>query len=318
MKPPVDGFRAGRILAAGLILALAGGGFDAAGTPVRGDRESGALTRLAGSLLAEDPGVQADFAAIAVGEVIRVHELELDRLSVPGQVSRREIAKQYRWARALEAFLDDLYLARDELDQGVPVELVVAPPAPVQLLVGERLVELSSPRIENPTSLESDIVALFCEGFPCDLAVLEPPEPPPQRPVGGWSFRAGMGSTFETPDGLGFMFTDVRRRSEKEAACRKVHAELNRLADALAREQRRGRRVDFEVLSLESPGRGDNQRIVTTRSGSRMRMDLPVLARAPAVVEVAREWLRARAEGRSHRQLFPRSDLLLAELLGRG
>ena len=127
-----------------------------------------------------------------------------------------------------------------------------------------------------------------------------------------------MGSTFETPDGLGFMFTDVRRRGAKEAACRKVHAELNRLADALAREQRRGRRVDFEVLSLESPGRGDNQRIVTSRGGARMRIDLPALARAPAVVEVAREWLRARAQGRDHRQLFPRSDLLLAGLLERG
>ena len=69
------------------------------------------------------------------------------------------------------------------------------------------------------------------------------------------------------------------------------------------------------MLALVSPGAGDDERVVLSRDGARLRMDLPALSRAPAVVEIAREWLRARVLGRSHRQLFPRSERLLAGLL---
>lgn len=277
------------------------------------------LVRLAASVVDEIGEVQADFAAVALGEVIRAYETEFERLSVPGQVSRKELARQSRWALSLERFLEQLYLARDELDDGAPVRILVAPPSPVQFLIGESLVEVSSPRIETRGSLEAEIVAQYCELFLCDPEILASQAQLQRaaRPVGGWSFRAGMGSTFETPDGLGFMFADVRGRGAKEAACRKVHAELKRLADALLAARRRGLAVEFEVLALEPPGDGVNHRVLLSRAGGQLLIDLPVLTRAPAVVEVAREWLRARVLGRRHRQLFPRSDLLLAGLLSR-
>ena len=52
---------------------------------------------------------------------------------MPGQVSRGEIAKQTRWGSALTRFLDELYIARDGLDAVMPVELLVSPPAAVQM-----------------------------------------------------------------------------------------------------------------------------------------------------------------------------------------
>lgn len=300
-------------LGLGLLASFACQG--AVGAAMQPARET--LVRLAASVASESDGAQADFAAVALVAVIRAYETEFERLSVPGQVSRRELARQSRWALSLERFLEELHAALEELDAGAPVRILVAPPAAVQLLVGERLVEVSSPRIAGPEDLDAEIVARFCESFPCDPQILESQlrSREPAALEGGWSFRAGMGSTFETPDGLGFMFADVHGRGVKEAVCRKLHAELMRLADALGVAQRRGRAIDFDVLTLESPGRGDNQRVVLSRDGARLRMDLPTLGRVPAVVEVAREWLRARAQGRPHRQLFPRSDLLLAGLL---
>ena len=68
----------------------------------------GVLSRLASTLEAEPEAVRADFAAVALSEMITAYELEFDKLSVAGQVSRAEIVKQARWARALQQFLDEL------------------------------------------------------------------------------------------------------------------------------------------------------------------------------------------------------------------
>lgn len=281
---------------------------------------TGRLDRLAASLQDEPAAVQSDFAAVALEQVILAHELEFGRLSLPGQVSRRELAKQMRWASALKAFLEDLYAVRDELDAGAEVEVLVAPPAPVQLLVGQRLVPLTAPRIDDPGALDSAIVELYCTAFPCDPALLEPPATQDDpaavtAETGGWSFRDGLGSTYETVDGLGFMFPDVRRRVAKEQACLQVREALLRLVAVLAADRAAGRAVDWESLAVEPPAQGDARRVLVRTSGALLRLELPALARAPGVLAIAREWIRARVEGRDYRQLIPRADLMLAGLL---
>ena len=277
----------------------------------------GMLTRLAITLEAEPQGVRADFAAVALSEMIAAYELEFDKLSLPGQVSRAEIAKQARWARAVQQFLAELYAARDELDAGAAVELIVSPPAAVQFMVGERMLAVASPRIDNPQSIEQQIVQVYCDSFACDPQILEPLEPAAEKLAkrGGWSFAAGQGSTYETNDGLGFMFTDVRERSRKERICLQLGEELNRLSMALASARRRGQMVDVQALRINASGRGDDQLVVLSTTGNTLRLHLPALLDAPDVVEVARNWIAARSKGVAYRQRFPRAERLMAKLL---
>jgi hypothetical protein len=130
--------------------------------------------------------------------------------------------------------------------------------------------------------------------------------------VGGWSFRDGHGSTYETVDGLGFMFSDVRHRGVKETACRQVRDDLLRLVEALAAWRRP---VDFDLMRLEVAPGGRAARVILTRQGASLSVELPALSRAPGVLEVARDWVHARVSGREYHQLFPRAELLLAGLL---
>lgn len=277
----------------------------------------GVLSRLARTLETEPEAVRGDFAAVALSEMIIAYELEFDNLSVPGQVSRAEIAKQARWARALQQYLDELYAARDDLDAGVAVELLVSPPAALQLMIGDRLVAVESPRIDQPQLLAQLIVQVYCDSFVCDADLLEPPSPAVASfgDRGGWSFVAGQGSTYETADGLGFMFADVRERSRKEQVCLQVGEELNRLAKALAGARRRGIKVDMQALRIISSGRGDDQLVVLSKFDDTLRLQLPALSDAPGVVAVARDWITARSAGEAYRQRFPRAELLLGELL---
>ncbi|MFT5447895.1 MAG: hypothetical protein ACI9DC_003074 [Gammaproteobacteria bacterium] len=281
---------------------------------------SGMLSRLVSSLESESQAVHADFAAVALGEMITAYELELDQLSEPGQVSRGEIAKQIRWGRALGQFLDDLYAAREELDAGAGVELLVSPPASVQILVGERLVAISSLRLDSPQSIEQRVAQVYCDLFACLPEVFDTPDAvaEPLAKRGGWSFVAGQGSTYETADGLGFMFTDVRNRMRKEQICLRIAEELDRLSKTLAQARRQGRKVDLQTFLVESSGRGDDQRVRLSTSGESVRVRLPTIVQTPDLLEVARVWVAARSEGKDFSQRFPRAERLMATFLPNG
>lgn len=275
------------------------------------------LSRLVSSLESEPQAVQADFAAVALGEMITAYELELDQLSQPGQVSRGEIAKQARWARALGQFLDELYAARDELDAGVHVELLVSPPALVHILLGERLVAVSALRLDSPQSIEQRVAQVYCDLFACLPEVFGTPDAAtePLAKRGGWSFVAGRGSTYETADGLGFMFSDVRNRIRKEQICLRIAEELNRLSKILAQARSQGRKVDMHTFVVENSGRGDDQRVRLSTSGDRVRVRLPTIVQTPGLVEAARIWIAARSDGKNFSQRFPRAERLMAKLL---
>jgi hypothetical protein len=275
------------------------------------------LLRLASQLQAEPEAERADFAAVALGEMISAFEFEFEQLSVPGQVSGAEIAKQARWGHAFQRFLDELYAARDELDAGALVEVLIAPPAALQLMIGERLVAVVSPRIEKPQLFEEQIVQAYCASFICDPQLLVPVQAMAAKvgARGGWSFAAGEGSTYETNDGLGFMFTDVRERSRKEQICLQVGAELNLLSNVLAAAQQHGTTVDMSALRVATSQRGDDQLVVLSASGHTVRANLPALAEAPALVVLARAWLAARSDGKRYQQRFPRAERLMAKLL---
>jgi hypothetical protein len=292
---------------AALVAALHGSALAAA-------REVGTLTRLAESLAAAPDSVRADFAAVAIGEMLRAYETEFERLvEVPRDVSGRGGAKQARWARAMESFVDGLYAARGAVDDGHPVEILVQPPAPLRLLVGGHLVAVTSPRIANPAALEEAIVRTYCDSFLCDGALLEPLPPPPTPGyfAGVWSFDDGDGSTYETADGLGFRFRDISAREDKERVARTVHAELRRLVTALVAAERSGRRVDYGLLEVRRAGDGDDHRVVLAPGTPEMRLFLPSLARAPWVVRLARPWIRARARGKRYQLLIRDADLLV-------
>ena len=275
------------------------------------------LTRLASTLESESALVRADFAAVALSEMIAAYELEFDKLNLSGQVSRAEFAKQTRWARAVQQYLDDIYAALDDLNAGAPVELLVSLPAAVQLMIGDRLVAISSPRMDKAQILEQQIVQTYCDDFLCasDLQEVSVPAPSYFEKRGIWRFMSGEGSVYETADGLEFMFTDLGERYRKEQICLQVAEELNRLSIALADAHRQGRIIDMQALRVISSRHGGDQLVVLSASGDDVSVYLPALLNAPIVVEVAREWIAARSEGRAYRQRFANAELMLATLL---
>ncbi len=291
----------------------------AAGDTGRALSRPTALKRLGYFLQSENREVRTEFAAIALEKMIDAYEAELEQLNTPSQFSVKEMHKRSRWAKAVNQYLEYLYAFDEVIKQAPLVDIIADQPGPVQLLSGEFLLPIVSPRIAKPEQLENDIVQAFCDAYACEVEALEDPvEPaPPPAPRSGWSFRAGFGSTYQSVDGLNFMFSNVRRKAIKEQVSLRISNQLRLLGEALARAERQGRRVDWRYLKLLPGARGDDQRVVLSAGAAPLRVALPDLALAESVLEIAKPWLKARLENKRIEQYFPGADLLFARLLQR-
>ena len=258
-----------------------------------------------------------EFATIALEKMIAAYETELEQLNSPGLYSPKENRKRTRWAKAVNQYLDYLYAFDEVIKQAPVVEIIADQPGPVQLLSGEFLLPISSPRIAKPEQLENDILQAFCDGYACDPQAFKDPVEQTSLPAhrSGWSFRAGFGSTYQTVDGLNFMFSNVRQKTVKEQVCLRISNQLRQLGDALARATQRGQIVDWSYLKLTSKSNGDDQRLVLSARSSALRMALPDLVLAEGILEIAKPWLKARLENKRIEQFFSGADLLFANLI---
>ncbi len=275
------------------------------------------LKRLGYFLQSENREVRMEFATIALEKMIVAYETELEQLSAPGQFSLKEKNKRFRWAKAVSQYLDYLYAFYEVIKQAPLVEVIADQPGPVQLLSGEFLLPISSPRIAKPEQLETDIVQAFCDSYACDVQAFEEPVEVVAKPSprSGWSFRAGFGSTYQTVDGLNFMFSNVRQKNIKEQISLRIAQQLRLLGEALARASKRGQTIDWNFLKITSQGNGDDQRLALSTVSPVVRIALPDLALTDGVLEIAKPWLKARLEGQQIEQFFPGADLLFARLI---
>ena len=277
------------------------------------------LVRLVRAIEHSAPEVQADFAAIALDVMIEAYERELDKAqSSTRRLSQRERNKRWRWSGAARRFLEQAYVAREALYSGARVELIAGSPVEVQLLIDEQLVPVTAPRIDQPDVLENAVLAAFCDLHTCEQALVAGLAPGLSSPGGGWSLRQGMGSTYMTHDGLGFMFTDLHDRALKEELCHRAAAELREVVSILKRAYLLGIDIDWHAVRVVHAATGGAERLVLDSRGRGARVSAPILLRAPGVLNVARPWLRARMWDQHAEQFFPRADVLFDNVLVRG
>ncbi len=276
-----------------------------------------ALKRLGYFLQSENRQVRTEFATIALEKMIAAYETELEELSAPGSFSQKELRKRMRWAKAVNQYLDYLYAFDEIIKQAPLVEIIADQPGPLQLLSGEFLLPVTTPRIARPEQLENDIIQAFCHDYPCDPRALEDPaaQPPASRLHSGWSFRAGSGSIYQTADGLNFVFSNVRNKAAKEKFCLRISGQLRLLGDALALALRRGQSVDWQFLKLKPGVEGDYQWVLPAAHTPGLRLVLPELAMAPEVLNIAKPWIKARLEKERIEQYFRDADRLLVRLI---
>ena len=284
-------------------------------TPPAVKRRSGErpIHRLAQSLIDGTDWDRRDFASIALRELAAEYEQVLQR----AEQDTTSGNKRFRWMNAARGQLDELYLMMDDLDFGADFQIFADPPAAVQFVVPPRTALLSSLQASEPTRLETLVINAYCRALGCDPGRWGAPRERKQtgpKTSSNWSMADRMGTTYETDDGLRFMFSNLHNRQDKALVCERIAAELRQLVVFLLSLQQRG--LTFDWGSLTASAVGDAiLAVYFNRSGDRYEVSMPYLSQAPGLVEATRAWLAARADGRLHNTIIPGADLLLSRLL---
>ncbi len=258
----------------------------------------------ADALAGADYGERADFARVALDEVIASYEAIAEDAAGPvrsigGKTDLR------RWRAASQDFVNQLRDLRWRLDRGADVQMNFGADGVLVMFIDRQPVLLSGPNAAASDLLQQTVMAQYCGLHHC---VTGPAAATPSSSVANvsvandadahWTFAQNRRPSFVTEDGLRFVFTSISDRATKERLSRQLSGELQQLARALRTAAQSGRSLDWQQLRVLSRRSGSLEQVVLDNRGDRLSLSLPLLARTPALWRETLPWLRAQAEGK--------------------
>ncbi len=260
-----------------------------------------------------------DFAWIAVAETAAAYEREYTRSAFLRPAKPRARRKLYRWRGATKRFVDELGLLLGQLDLAANVQIDAASPGPVVLFIDRNPIVISSPVIGAARLMERRIIDAYCALHDCKSLFQNPKEAAPFDHTavapGTWSFDIRNKASFETNDGLKFVFSSASDREKKQAACQSLAKELRILVTELYEAMRAEHEIDWNILEVQQlPGENDN-RVVLNTQGDYLRIILPRLEKTALLNKGAINWVKARLMNESHEVAFYHAEKFMNSAL---
>lgn len=291
--------------------------------PALAPAASSAYAQIALAAMEGDELARVDFARVAMSEMAREHEETLARVRTKSGSKAEDRAKHARWLARMRPFIDDLHLLVEDIDFGAAVDVIVLADSSVQLVIGERSVIVNPLDINRPEFLESRIVDEFCALYYCNFSGAAPGEGlerayDPGTSAGRWRFAQGAGTTFQTHDGLQFMFSSVQDKSDKERVCLLIARELRLVVEQIRHAADSGYFVDWRYVHVRNEAATREQHVVINKNGDFIPLALPGLGKAQGALATALPWIEGQMRGEALPLSFPRAEVLLRKLLASG
>ncbi|MEZ5541750.1 MAG: hypothetical protein R3F42_06880 [Pseudomonadota bacterium] len=275
------------------------------------------LNDLAARLTAEPLPLRTDLARITLEELAAAYSEEALRARRDAR-GHADASGLWRWAAAVEKLAADYRRLAADVLPDTPVEVSAGPEGNLYLIVAGKPVIASSPRVHEQAAFEQQILARFCELNRCadlldatstDAIPVSGPEA--DRAAVQWSFSQHAGPVCASGDGLEFQFLNMDNLGPKRDACARAVAELNLLADSLAREVAGGIRIDWDLFVIQHLPDGEEQ-VLLNGSGDYLRLRLPLLVARQELVGLVRPWLAAQVNGRHYALVVLNAGRVLA------
>jgi hypothetical protein len=263
--------------------------------------------------------MRSDFAWLALTQMAEFYSEEATRARTETRNTARAGAVS-QWAAAVDDYARKLAALAESITPETPINVSVGSDDNVQIYIGGQPVILTEAISGQQSVYEQRLLDRFCTLYICEDLL-------PDLDTGGraipatvaataettayWSFSQHAGPVCMTDDGLEFQFQQLSGLNEKRAACSRVVAELGELARAIAREQQRGVRINWDVLQV-LPAPADEPQRVLLAARVEIRLALPMLVDTPKLLKIVRPWLMARVRGED----YPLVVLNAGRLLG--
>lgn len=248
--------------------------------------------------LSNDPERMSMLARIALDEMMRIYDTELDRVERELRNNPGGSAERYTWYRGALQTRNDLGRIRQSLTEFMVIDVVAEAGGNTRLIVDGESVMIDSPRLTGKYELEEHIAEQMCEAFDCARQSGERQAQTGRQTAssGNWSFSDRHAPTYDYSSGVQCAFQDSMHLQLKKQACERMLAELNLLLEGLNDIRERGEFVDWQGLKILPTGGGSSHRVIIDRQGDYIELPLSGLYRLDASLGHIRDWLRARLQ----------------------
>jgi hypothetical protein len=241
-----------------------------------------------------------DFASIALNELVAAYESSYRESADEQHDKPKARLKLARWRRESKTFIDQLNSLRATVSDQSLIEIASDQSGPLLLFIDNVPVLISGPEIARAGLLEQRIMQRYCQLHDCERYHATPPTPvlaQVPRVRGGWHLQHRQGASYETGDGLMFVFRTLEDRVEKQARCEAIAADLRLLVGHLQSARQAGHAIDWQQLTIATLHDGITKQIVINDAGVYLNMELGFFGNGRELLPPFRDWVRKRVAG---------------------
>ncbi|MCB1704486.1 MAG: hypothetical protein KDI17_06470 [Halioglobus sp.] len=262
------------------------------------------------------PQVRSDFATTALTSLAIAYSEEA-RLAREQARRAGHSAHLWAWSAAVDRWAGQVPLLLDDIALGFPVQLTLATDGSLAVMVADRTVILSHPRLYQQGVFEQGILKAFCASHRCEQWAPDGGGAAPVRASSlrvrpDWVFSAqGSSCTYR---GISVRFPNAQDMAGSRQLCQQFLQEVTALADELSWQQRHQVAIEWSRLVIQAtPGRPEHM-LQVNAAGDAVLVTVPTLYRSAAAFEAVLPWIRSRVAGQGE----VRVDLDAAALLHPG
>lgn len=240
--------------------------------------------------------MRADFAGIALTELALAYaaEAKLAREEARGAGNNADL---WGWSAAVERYAGQMPLLLDDIELGMPVELIVDGEKSLAVAVAQRLVILNHPRPSQQALFERQVLQEFCSRYHCGSIAPGGGEPEPipvsRGPIKpAWNFSQQRWTCSHR--GISIRFRNEPDLSSARVICEQLIGEASSLADELVWQAGLVVAIDWDNLAIQSAPRRPEHVIRLNASGDTVVLTVPLLYGTPGLLEQIMPWIKQR------------------------
>lgn len=234
------------------------------------------------------PEVRSDFAAIALSSLANAYSTE-------ARLAQRNDSDARAWTATVEQYASQIYPLLDDVELGLPVQLILEADQSLAINVGDRTMIVTHPRPSQQGALEQAILKDFCSRQDCGQIQ---PDPAAAAPISAseafirptWSFtQHGSDCSHE---GITVRFSNHQNTAHARLICEQFLQEVMALADELAAQHRHGVEIQWEQLEIQSVPGSPEHLVRLNTWGDSVLVAAPLLGGSTKLLQQVRPWLR--------------------------
>ena len=245
------------------------------------------------------PELRSDFATTALSSLAGAYSAE-------AKLAREEARRAgpnshlWVWSVTVDRYANQMPLLLEDIALGFPVRLMLGGEKSLAIMVADRTVILSPPRLYEQNAFEQGILVAFCSRHSCEQFSPQSGDVAP-IPVStvhirpNWTFTAQDSSC--TYRGITVRFKSAHNMANSRLICEQFMQEVMTLTDELTWQQRHAVAIEWDKLTIQATPRRPEHMLQLNTLGDTVLVTLPMLNRSAGLFALVLPWIRGQVEG---------------------